>query len=163
MTASNLSRWEKLYLELSLQLNKYIPGLIDAYYGPADLKHKIDGQEKPSLSDLSSMCTELLDLIKANEFEESRRTYLLKQTQALNTSIKALSGEKFGFLDEVNLCFDIFPEKHDEDKFDEAISKLKKLGLLKKPSKDDIDAVKERLEFAQKWIKDFMMYLHYPI
>ncbi len=124
MKTSDLSRWEKLYLELSLQLNKYIPGLIDAYYGSEDLKHKIEGQEKPSLSELSSMCNELLDLIKANEFEESRRTYLLKQIQALNTSIKALSGEKFGFLEEVSLCFDIFPEKHDEDKFDEAISKF---------------------------------------
>ncbi|MFX0061934.1 MAG: hypothetical protein ACFFC7_07070 [Candidatus Hermodarchaeota archaeon] len=124
MKAAELSHWEKLYLELSLQLNKYIPGFIDAYYGPADLKHKIEGQEKPSLSELSSMCKELLDLIKVIEFEESRRTYLLKQIQALNTSIKALSGEKFGFLEEVNFCFDIFPEKHDEDKFDEAISKF---------------------------------------
>ncbi|MFX1251880.1 MAG: hypothetical protein ACFFCZ_09750 [Promethearchaeota archaeon] len=127
MKASELSRWEKLYLDLSLQLNKYIPGLIDAYYGPAEVKHKIEGQEKPSLPELSSMCTELADLIKAKEFEESRRTYLLKQIQALNTSIKALSGEKLDFLEEVNLCFDIFPEKHDEDKFEEAISKFDEL------------------------------------
>lgn len=38
---------------------------------------------------------------------------------------------------------------------DRAIEILKKLGLLKKPSEEDIKAINERLEFARKWVKDF--------
>jgi lysyl-tRNA synthetase class 1 len=36
-----------------------------------------------------------------------------------------------------------------------AIDILKDLGLIKKPSKEDLKAIEERFEFAKKWLKDF--------
>ncbi|MFX0095192.1 MAG: hypothetical protein ACFFBD_25890 [Candidatus Hodarchaeota archaeon] len=150
MKTGDLSRWEKLYLELSFQLEKYIPGLIDSYYGPEEIKQRSERQKKLPLSDLASMSNELSDLIKKVDFEESRKIYLLKQCQALDTSIKVLGGEKFSFIEEVNLCFDIFPQKEKEELLEQALNQLDEFLPGKGSLQERMNLRKQRLIVPQK-------------
>ena len=127
-----LQRWERLYLEIALHLDKYIEGFVDSYYGPPQLKQTIEAMEPLSIPKLESKCEELLAIIHELEFEESRKVYLLKQVHAMATSIKVLSGQQLGFLEEVNGYFDITPRRINDSELDRAITVLEiLLGEMK--------------------------------
>lgn len=40
------------YLLLALRLDQRIPGLVDGYFGPADLKAQVDMEQRPSAARL---------------------------------------------------------------------------------------------------------------
>ena len=39
------------YLELSLRLGRHVDGLVDAYYGPAEIAARVDSEEGSHLRD----------------------------------------------------------------------------------------------------------------
>ena len=54
------------YLQLGLRLGRHVDGLVDAYYGPAELKSQVDKSNKDTLS---------LDVVrKADEIEKLARS-----------------------------------------------------------------------------------------
>jgi len=73
------------YLLLALRLDQHVPGLIDAYYGPASLKAQVDMESRRSPMALRDDAAALHDRVVRDVPEPDRRTWLSAQLVALET------------------------------------------------------------------------------
>jgi hypothetical protein len=115
------------YLTLALHLDRHMPGFIDAYYGPAELKAEVQSGEPRSLDALAGDARELRQAVHAGDDAPHRKEYLLGQTRAMSAVIGNLSGQQLGFVEEVELYFDISPEMVDESLFEAAHAEIDRL------------------------------------
>jgi hypothetical protein len=101
------------YLELGLRLGRHEPELVDSYYGPAELRERIDGEplREPALlvADAAELLAELED-----------EPWLAAQIRALETTARTLAGEELPFAEEVELTYGIRPRWVDEEQFERA-------------------------------------------
>ncbi len=95
------------YVKLSFRLNKHIPGLVDAYYGPALLKSEVDGEGLVPLPVLSDMCRGLAETVQSSDGDTYLRTYREKQVDALAAQIDRLLGMATDYHSYVHRLFDI--------------------------------------------------------
>ena len=116
------------YLLLALRLDQHAPGLVDAYYGPADLKATVDVEELRSPARLVDDASALLDRLPAEVAESDRRGWLTVQVIALRTQAEALAGHSLPYLESVTRCFAWTPVRRDEAIFEEAAAGMD--GLL---------------------------------
>jgi hypothetical protein len=116
------------YLLLALRLDQHAPGLVDAYYGPADLKATIDVEELRSPGRLVDDASALLERLPAAVAESDRRDWLTVQVIALRTQAEALAGHSLPYLEFVTRCFEWTPVRRDEAIFEEAATAIH--GLL---------------------------------
>ena len=51
-----MSRWEKArsFVELALSIDQYLPGYVDAYYGPPEIRARVGARGKVPLEELSA-------------------------------------------------------------------------------------------------------------
>lgn len=108
------------YLLLALRLDQHIPGLIDGYFGPADLKARADIEELRPARRLADDAAMLLERIERDVAEPDRRGWLTVQAVALRTHAEALAGDRLPYLDHVERCFAWRPTRRDERRFEEA-------------------------------------------
>jgi hypothetical protein len=99
------------YLELGLRLGRHEPELVDSYYGPAELRQRVDGEPLHEPARLAADATELLA-----ELEDDR--WLAAQVRALETTARTLSGEELPYAEEVELTYGIRPRWSDEQQFE---------------------------------------------
>ena len=112
------------YLLLALRLDRRIPGLVDGYFGPADLKAQVDVEElRPPLG-LADDAAALRGRLPAEVPEPDRRRWLDAQLVALEAQARALGGEGLPYLDHVAACFDLRPARTPESVFDAAAADL---------------------------------------
>lgn len=105
------------YLLLGLRLGKLIPGLVDAYYGPAELSARVDGENRPDPAGLAAEAQALLAGLD-DWIEDAQRTrWLRAQLVGLETVARRLAGEPVSYLDEVERCYGIRPALVPEDEF----------------------------------------------
>jgi len=104
------------YVELGLRLGRHVDGLVDAYYGPAEISQRVDGEE---LRDPAALVEDAVRLREANG-----DGYLDAQLLGLETVARKLAGEDFSYEDDVERCYGIRPERTHEDEFEEAHRKL---------------------------------------
>ena len=116
------------YLLLALRLDQHVPGLVDGFYGPADLKARADIEELHPPKRLVDDADHLLGRIAAEVAEPDRREWLTVQTTALRTHAEALAGHHLPYLDHLERCFDWRPVRRDETLFDDAARAIE--GLL---------------------------------
>lgn len=106
------------YLELGLRLGHHLDGMVDAYYGPADLAARVDDEPTRELPGLVADARALVADLDAGDgdLDGVRRRWLRAQTVGLHTSARQLAGETVSFLDEVESCYGVRPEpvSHDE-------------------------------------------------
>ena len=99
------------YLMLGLRLDQQVPGLIDAYYGPASLKAEVEIEPKrPAASlreDAASLRARVADEIDARD----RRTWLMAQLVALEAQASVLAGDTLPYVDLVAKAFDFEPRR----------------------------------------------------
>ncbi len=123
------------YVRLVLEVGLYDPDYVDAYYGPAEWKLSEDEnnkQEKFPYDKLSERVNELiteLEEVNQSEFsslEKLRYTYLEKQLLSVKAKINLLNGKKLSFDDESKALFDAVAPVHDEEYFNNIITKLDK-------------------------------------
>ncbi len=116
------------YLLLVLRLDRLIPGLVDGYFGPADLKAQVDAERLGAPALLVDTSAALRDRLAAEIGEPDRRRWLDAQLVALEAQARALAGTGRPYLDHVTACFDFRPQRTPEAVFDAAAAELD--GLL---------------------------------
>ncbi|MDQ6696367.1 MAG: DUF885 domain-containing protein [Actinomycetota bacterium] len=105
------------YVELGLRLGRHLDGLVDAYYGPADLASRIDAEPARPLPALVEDARRLVaDLdAGAGDLDARRRAWLRAQAAGLHTVGRKLGGEDIGYADEVESCYGVRPQAVPED------------------------------------------------
>ena len=78
------------YILLALRLDQQIPGLVDGYFGPADLKAQVDTGQMRSPAHLRADAEALRDRLASEVAEPDRRAWLDVQLTALETQAAAL-------------------------------------------------------------------------
>ena len=112
------------YVELGLRLGRHVEGLVDAYFGPAELKARVDAEELRAPDDLARDAAELVGAVEGAGLEPSRQKWLHAQLLGLETVARRLSGEEIAFEDEVERCYGVRPERVPEETFEEVHSAL---------------------------------------
>lgn len=105
------------YLLLVLRLDQHIPGLVDAYFGPADLKARVDMENRRAPGRLADDAAALRARLPAEVEEEARRTWLDVQLVALETQARDLAGDALSYLEHVTRCFAHAPVRRPDDWF----------------------------------------------
>jgi hypothetical protein len=127
------------YLLLGLRLDQHIPGFVDAYFGPADLKAQVDVEQRRAPARLRDDVAALADRVIREVDASDRRTWLTDQLAAFDAHAAALAGEGLPYLDHVERCLGFAPPWHDESRFDAAAAEID--ALLPGPG-----SVADRLE-----------------
>ncbi len=105
------------YLELGLRLGRHLEGLVDAYYGPADLSSRVEAEpvrQLPALVDDARRLAADVDA-GAGDLDPRRRTWLRAQITGLHTVGRKLAGEEISYADEVEACYGVRPRSVPED------------------------------------------------
>jgi hypothetical protein len=112
------------YLELGLELGKHVDGLVDAYYGPEDLQHRVVSAPTPSPGALASDARALVAELDGGGGEPAldpdRRRWLRAQLVGLETTAEKLDGVHVEYVDEVERCYGVRPHFVAEDEFEAA-------------------------------------------
>jgi hypothetical protein len=115
------------YLLLALRLDQHSSGLIDGYFGPADLKAQVDLEQLRPPRLLAEDAEALLARLADEVAQDDRRAWLTGQLVALRAQAEALAGDDLGYVDRAARLFDWSPVRRDETLFDEADAELDRL------------------------------------
>jgi hypothetical protein len=128
------------YLLLGLRLDQHVPGLVDAYYGPADLKARVDTESLRSPAALAADVASLRARLADEVAEPDRRDWLDSQLVALETHATAVAGDELPYLDLVTRSFSRRPVRRDDALFDAAAAELGALLPGPRPLADRLAA-----------------------
>jgi hypothetical protein len=95
------------YLLLGLRLGRHVEGLVDAYYGPAELKKQVDAESLVELERLVADGDALLAQLEDG--------WLHDQAAGLRTYAGVLAGEELSYSDEVERCYGVRPARVSTD------------------------------------------------
>ena len=113
------------YLLLGLRLDQHMPGLVDAYYGPADTKARVDMEQLRAPSRLRSRTSRRLPIASpARSTNRTAKEWLTAQLHALDAHALALAGEPLPYAEYVERCMGFAPRRHDAAVFDAAASAI---------------------------------------
>jgi hypothetical protein len=104
------------YIKLGLRLGRHVDGLVDAYYGPPELKVEVDAEPLRDPAELVRDAEAILD--------KTDDRWLTAQVVGLETVARTLAGEEIQYLDEVERCYGIRPEVVPESTFEQAHADL---------------------------------------
>lgn len=114
------------YLLLGLRLDRHVEGLVDAYYGPPDLKARVAAEPVRPPAALAEDARRLLADLDAGvplddaDEDPKRRRWLRAQVLGLRTTAERLAGAPIAFPDEIERCYGVRPQKVDESVFEAA-------------------------------------------
>jgi len=128
------------YITLALRLDQHIPGLVDGYFGPADLKATVDMEQLRSPARLRDDATALRDRLTSEVDGPDRRAWLDVQLVALETQAAGLAGESLPYLDYVTRCFSYTPPRYADERFDAAAARIEELLPGDTPLAERLDA-----------------------
>ena len=115
------------YILLALRLEQHVPGLVDGYFGPADLKAQVDMEQLRSPGRLRDDAADLRARLGSLVPEADRRAWLEVQLIALETQAVALAGDPLPYLDHVGRCFAFTPKRRPDAEFEAAAARLESL------------------------------------
>ncbi len=115
------------YLLLALRLDQRDPGLVDGYYGPADLKARVDLEPVPSPARLAADAAALRERVSSEVADPGRRAWLEAQLVALATRAGVLAGEPIPYLEQVERGYAWLPTRRPESLFAETAAELERL------------------------------------
>ncbi len=138
----------RAYLLLALNLERHFEGFVDAYFGPPELKAQAQAGEPRPLDALADDARQLVAAVEASDYDPQRHDFLWRQARAMAAVVRNLSGPQLGFVEEVELYFDITPEMTDEAIFAAAHAELDRLLPGDGALLDRVVAWRKRLEMA---------------
>ncbi|MGH2996435.1 MAG: hypothetical protein ACRDM9_08970 [Gaiellaceae bacterium] len=103
------------YLLLGLRLGRHVDGLVDAYYGPAELAAAVEAEP---LVAPQALVEEAASLLAETE------GWLHDQVRGLRTYAGVLAGEDVSYADEVEGCYGVRPQRVSEEIFAAAHERL---------------------------------------
>ena len=112
------------YIELGLRVGRHVDGLVDSYYGPADLRERVDSEELREPQALLADTNELLEELESAGFEDQRARWLRAQLVGLETVCRRLAGEDVSYQEEVERCYGVRTEHVPEEAFERAHREL---------------------------------------
>jgi hypothetical protein len=112
------------YLLLALRLDQHVPGLVDGYFGPADLKAQVDMEQLRAPALLRADATALRARLPSEIGDPGRRAWLHGQLVALETQARAVAGDPLPYPQHVAGCFDWRPERIPDEVFEGAAAEL---------------------------------------
>ena len=147
------------YLLLALRLDQHTPGLVDGYFGPAELKARSDIEELRPAKRLVADAVDLLERVATDVSEPDRRAWLTAQLVALRTQAEALAGDAQPYVEHVRRCFDWEPIRRDEAVFEAAAAEIDE--LLPGPASlvDRIAAWDDRFVLSPDRLPDILSWL----
>ena len=136
------------YLLLALRLDQHVAGLVDGYFGPADLKAQVETEQLRPPARIADDAAMLIARLPDEVEDDRRRDWLNAQAVALKTQASALAGDDLPYVDHVTRCFAWTPERRDEAQFDAAAADLERLLPGDEPLADRLAAWDARFEIA---------------
>ena len=115
------------YLLLALRLGNLMPGLVDAYFGPPELKAQVDAEPPFAPAKLREDASALETRLDSKIAEEERRRWLHAQLVAIQAQALMLAGDPLPYPDYIACLFDLVPEMTPESVFDSAADDLVRL------------------------------------
>lgn len=112
------------YILLALRLDQHLPGTVDGYFGPADLKAMVDMEQLRSPSRLAEDAAALRARLDAEVGESDRRRWLDVQLVALETLARIRAGTPIEYEDQVERCFACRPRRRPTSRFETAAAAL---------------------------------------
>ncbi|MFP5342303.1 MAG: DUF885 domain-containing protein [Candidatus Limnocylindria bacterium] len=116
------------YIRLGLRLDQHIPGLVDGYYGPADLKAEVDLEQRRRPAALRDDALALRARLAGEVEAPARRAWLDAQLVALAAQAAALAGEPLPYEEHVARCMGFAPPRRADAEFSAARATIE--GLL---------------------------------
>jgi hypothetical protein len=107
------------YVLLGLRLGRHVEGLVDAYYGPAELKEQVDAEPLADPLDLVGQGEALL--------AEIDDCWLRDQVLGLRTYAGRLAGEEISYSDEIERCYGVRPVRRGPEAYAAAHERLDEL------------------------------------
>jgi hypothetical protein len=104
------------YLELGLRLGRHVDGLVDSYYGPAELKEQVDAEELVAPAQLVQDASALRDSLDEG--------YLRDLVHGCWTYARVLAGEQMSYSDEVEGSYGVRPERTPDAVFEQVHAEL---------------------------------------
>jgi hypothetical protein len=104
------------YLLLGLRLGRHVDGLVDAYYGPPELKEQADAEELVPPEQLVADGAALRDTLDDG--------WLRDQVNGCWTYARVLAGEEISYSDEVEGCYGVRPERTPDAVFEQVHAEL---------------------------------------
>jgi hypothetical protein len=136
------------YIILALRLDQRTPGLVDGYFGPADLKAMVDLEQGRPAAALRDDAAALRARLPTEVADPARRAWLDAQLVALETQAAALAGESLPYLDYVARCFAFRPPRRPDAEFEDAAAHIKALLPGDRPVHERLDAWDRQFEIA---------------
>ena len=115
------------YLTLGLRMDRVLPGAVDAYTGPAELRAQVAAEPVPDPGELSLAAAELRRAVADADLAPERREFLAAQLVAMETTCARLAGRPVGFIAEVEACFQTTIGLGDPDVYAQAHRQLRRL------------------------------------
>jgi hypothetical protein len=128
------------YIVLSLRLDQRIPGLVDGYFGPADLKAQVDMEQPRSPARLRDDAASLRARLPTEVADPARRAWLDAQLVALETQAAGLAGDELPYLEHVARCFAFSPPRRPDAEFEAAAARIDDLLPGDAPLSDRVEA-----------------------
>ncbi|MBK9097057.1 MAG: hypothetical protein IPM14_02845 [bacterium] len=130
------------YVKLVLEVGKYDPNFVDAYYGPKEWRPKeenlpFDSTANTKLINIADSLLNELELLSdysATELETLRYRYLYKQLFAVKTKIIVLNGSVLPFDLESRAFYDVSSPEINEEELENTLNELDKIL----PGKGDV-------------------------
>ena len=107
------------FVLLGLRLGRHVDGLVDAYYGPPELKEQVDAEELVPAEQLALDAAELLDMLEDG--------WVRDQVAGCATYARVLAGEPISYSDEVEGCYGVRPQRTSASVYKEAHAELDEL------------------------------------
>jgi len=107
------------YLELGLRLGRHVDGLVDAYYGPPELKQQVDAEALIDAAQLTADAEALLGDLPDG--------WLHDQVRGCATYARVLAGDEVAYADEVEACYGVRPAKTPVEVYEAAHAALDEL------------------------------------
>jgi hypothetical protein len=109
------------YLELGLRLGRHLDGLVDAYYGPADIADRVAAEPVHDLGALVDDAARLIAELDGGggepDLDAGRRRWLRAQIVGLHATARRLGGDHLDYADEVETCYGVRPHPQPDDVF----------------------------------------------
>jgi hypothetical protein len=116
------------YIELGLRLGKHVDGMVDAYYGPPELRARVDSEPRrpPAAltADAGALIAELDGGGGESDLDPTRRRWLRAQLVGLETTARKLGGDTIDYAEEVERCYGVRPSPVAEDELASAHRRL---------------------------------------
>lgn len=125
------------YLLLGLRLGRHVDGIVDAYYGPPELKELVDSEPLAEAAALVEQGDALLDGLEDG--------WLRDQARGLRTYAGVLAGEELSYSDEVEGCYGVRPERTSTEVYEAAQARLGELLPGAGPLPDRYQAWKQQI------------------